>query len=166
MPSVRLHLEQGEFKMSTSNDPVPGTISKPVGRANGAEVLTAIRNGLAEGPQTVNLIAATLRDCAAGLRLCPSAHALERLGEAVGNLALLAELVSGLRSGLALLNLDSAPLTGWDSCAATFTGVVDALERRDWVLLSDLIEYELCPTLDETERGMSALHERLAGIAP
>ena len=59
------------------------------------------------------------------------------------------------------MNLDGVHLASWDACAGTFKGVVDALERRDWILLSDLIEYELCPALDETEKEMVALRERL-----
>jgi len=152
--------------MSNSNAPLPVNPPMPCAEGNSSAILAAIRAGLAESPETVNLIAASLRSCAGGLRLGQSGRALETLGQAVGNLTLLAELVSGLRSGLARLNLDSAPLASWDSCAEIFKGVVDALERRDWVLLSDLIEYELCPTLEETEREMTALRERLTGIAP
>jgi hypothetical protein len=147
--------------MSNSNDLLPEFPPAFCAGKDNSEILVAIRAGLEESPQTVNLIAASLRSCAGGLRMGQSGPALETLGQAVGNLTLLAELVSGIRTGLARLNLVGAPLASWDACAGTFKGVVDTLERRDWVLLADLIEYELCPALDETEKEMAALRERL-----
>lgn len=146
-------------------DPLSGTPRTSGSEGNGGGVLDAIRAGLAESPQIVNLIAASLRSCAGGLRLGQSGPALDTLGQAVGNLALLAELVTSLRNGLARLNLDSAPIASWHSCTETFRGVVEALERRDWVLLSDLIDYELCPMLEETQKEMAALRERLEDVA-
>jgi hypothetical protein len=127
------------------------------------DVLAAVRAGLEEAPATVRQLGGSLERCAAELRLGQPSAALAALTSAIGNLAVLAEFIVELRKGLETLGVNESGLKSWDGCRDAFREIVNALEKRDWVFLSDLIEYELCPALEQTGNGMSCLAERLAG---
>jgi hypothetical protein len=43
--------------------------------------------------------------------------------------------------------------------------MVSALENRDWVTLSDMIQYELCPMLEETQKSASDMADKLGAGA-
>ena len=127
------------------------------------DVLTTVRKALADGSESVKALECTFRRCACSLRVGATSQTLRDLTEAIANLALLAELVGQLRNGLLAAKVEGAPFSNWQGSASTeaFQGLVAALEGKDWVFLADLLEFEICPLMAETEREMSLLGERL-----
>jgi hypothetical protein len=86
---------------------------------------------------------------------------MAELTQAIGNLALLSEFIGELRRGLQRLRVTVDVFPAWNDARDVFQGMVSALESRDWVTLSDMIEYELSPMLEETQKCASDLAERL-----
>ncbi len=52
----------------------------------------------------------------------------------------------------------------WDNSLGIFREMLSAFETRDWVTLSDLIQYELPPLFEEGKKGLSEISERLLEI--
>lgn len=130
-------------------------------------LLDAVRNGLAEGAGVVAELKNSLKSCSDNLRIGQSAQALGELTQAIGNLALLSEFIGELERGLKGLRVTGDVFPAWNDAREAFQGMVSALENRDWVVLSDMIQYELCPMLEETQKCASDLAEKLGtGAAP
>ncbi len=134
-----------------------------VGSRKSTDVLTIIRKALADSSGHINALECTFRRCACNLRVGASSQTLRELTDAIANLALLAELVGQLRSGLLAAKMGGAFFSRWQgpASAEAFQGIVTALEGKDWVFLADLLEYEISPLMAETQKEMSLLSERL-----
>jgi hypothetical protein len=124
-------------------------------------LLDAVKSGLAEGARVVAELNCSLKSCADNLRIGQSAQVMAELTQAIGNLALLSEFIGELRRGLQRLRVTVDVFPAWNDARDVFQGMVSALESRDWVTLSDMIEYELSPMLEETQKCASDLAERL-----
>ncbi|NWG10097.1 MAG: hypothetical protein HXX80_07345 [Nitrososphaerales archaeon] len=133
------------------------------GSRDSAELRNALRRALAEGSENVRALEGSFRRCVSNLRLGGSGQNLAELSDAIASLALLTELVGQLRTGLLVTDLEARPFSMWQipSSAEAFQGLVKALEEKDWVFLADLLEYEICPLMLETDKEMSQLSKRL-----
>ncbi len=131
------------------------------------DVLTTVRKALADGSGSVKALERTFSRCAGSLRVGVSSQTLRELTDAMANLALLAELVGQLRNGLLVAKVEGAPFSRWQgpASAEAFQGIVTALEGKDWIFLADLLEYEICPLMAETQTEMSLLSQRLDACA-
>jgi len=138
------------------------------GRQENAEILNTIRKALVEGSESVRALEMTLKRCATSLRVGEPGPVLGELTDAIANLALVTELVGQLRKGLLASKMEGTPFSRWQASASTeaFQGIVAALEGKDWVFLSDLLEYEICPLMAETGREMSLLGDGMCATGP
>ncbi|GEM_PF-3374717 len=129
-----------------------------------SELLDAVEKGLAEGAG----VAAELRDSLLRsvdeIRLGGpgQGQAMARFTQALENLTLMTDLVRELRKGLHCLGIEANPFSAWDHAGEGLAAMVSALENRDWILLADTIQYELCPLLEETEKRAGATARMLA----
>jgi len=126
-----------------------------------AELSAVVRHALTEGAGTLEHLQEALRQCAESLRLGDPGGTATDLREVIGHLVILSEFIDQVRKGLRALQVDGTPFEAWSRSVDVFQQMVSAMESRDWVTLSDLIEYELHPRLDETRHEMLALTARL-----
>ena len=161
MAAGAIESTDGETTTHERGKETRGDMMETAGGAEATDMLNAVRKALAEGSESVKALECTFKRCAGGLRLGEPSQTLGELTDAIGNLALLAELVGQLRSGLLVLRVEGTPFSRWQASAEAFQGMVTALEGKDWVFLSDLLEYEICPLMQETEKEMSLLSEQL-----
>jgi hypothetical protein len=138
------------------------------GRQEQVAILDTVCQALVRGAESAEALEKTLKRCAANLRVGQSSEVLGELTDAIANLALITELVGQLRRGLLASNMEGAPLSRWQTPASAqaFQEIVTALEAGDWVFLSDLLEYEICPLVTETGAEMSLLLDDLRVSGP
>ena len=150
---------------------------------NIATVDTAAGGGCvaAENISQAGMVADVLQDCCCYLddlgRFLSATSSQFRIGDGVAANGSLAELVSGL--GLLLQTIDAVSaslgpdfatsLPGNESLERLMSGlnavlneIVHAQERKDWVLIADLLEYELAPHLENWKGIFTALRVTLS----
>ena len=74
------------------------------------------------------------------------------------------EFLSELKAGISYFNsfgLPEDPISTDDSGFNLFMQMHGALESQDWILLSDLIEYELTPLLIKEDEWLGLLDDTL-----
>jgi len=75
------------------------------------------------------------------------------------------EFIKELKSGINFFDgfgLPADPISSQDSGLNIFKEMQSAFETKDWIMLSDLIEYELSPLLDQEGEWLDALGGKLA----
>jgi hypothetical protein len=130
-----------------------------------AELLTRIREGVESALQVVGEIDAGLLDSSKRLRVDPSNDAFSALSMGLTNLGDLIALVQEIRRGVAHLGSRSVPREAFsflDKSTDLFREMQAAMERKDWVSLADLIQYELSPLLAEGKKEFSSVLELLS----
>jgi len=130
-----------------------------------AELLTRIREGVESALQVVGEIDAGLLDSSKRLRVDPSNEAFSALSMGLTNLGDLIALVQEIRRGVAHLESRSVPrevFSFLDKSTDLFREMQAAMERKDWVSLADLIQYELSPVLAEGKKEFSSVLELLS----
>ncbi|MBI4687004.1 MAG: hypothetical protein HY756_04375 [Nitrospirae bacterium] len=130
------------------------------------QLIEALRNGISETGRLIIDIKGGLSECARLLRIEQNADILTLLAGRLSNLSHLNDFIGELRKGIEQLNLQGYNISGtdlshWDKSIRLFKDMLSALEAKDWITLSDLIQYELDPFLIEGERGLSHLLEAL-----
>ncbi|MBI4683429.1 MAG: hypothetical protein HY757_10075 [Nitrospirae bacterium] len=76
------------------------------------------------------------------------------------------DFIKQLKEGMRFFEgfgLPSDPIMSQDSGINLFNEMNSALESKDWIMLSDLIEYELSPLLMKEDEWLSALDEKILG---
>ncbi|NOZ26202.1 MAG: hypothetical protein GXO94_08965 [Nitrospirae bacterium] len=130
------------------------------------ELVGAIQKGIAETDGVVTEIGEKLLDCVNLLRTEQSDDVFMALSEGIKNLDYLMEFVREVRKGVEHLRLrgydiSMEPFACWDDSLDIFKEMLSAFESKDWVTLSDLIQYELPQILGEGRQGLSAIRDRL-----
>lgn len=126
-----------------------------------AELHETVARCASDAADSVGHIGDGLLDCANRLRSEQTEEIFTALSSGIDNLSQLIALVKELRTGLTQLDISVEPLSVWDKSLGTFQEMVSAFERRDWITLSDLIQYELHPLLMEARKGLFSLKETL-----
>jgi len=129
------------------------------------ELLARIREGVEAAISVVGEIDAGLLDCSKRLRVDPSNETFTALSAGVANLGDLIALVEEVRKGIAHLASLSVPegaFSALDKSTDLFREMQAAMERKDWISLADLIQYELSPILGEGKKEFAAVRDLLA----
>lgn len=128
------------------------------------ELLDAVERGLVEGACAALELRNSLSQSVDEIRLGGpvQGQAMARFTQALENLTLMTNLIRELRKGLHCLGIEANPFAAWDHAGEGLAAMVSALENRDWILVADTIQYELCPLLEETEKGAGATARMLA----
>jgi len=130
------------------------------------ELVEALRKGISEADGIVTEIGDGLLDCVNLLRSEQSDEVFMALSEGIRNLDHLMGFVREVKRGIGHLRLRGYDISMdsfacWDDSLTIFRDMLSAFETRDWVTLSDLIQYELPPLLREGRKGLSEISERL-----
>lgn len=125
------------------------------------ELLTAVNNGIVSTCESIGQISSRLMECANVLRIEQTEKVFNDISVLMDNLTALMDFVIDLRNGLEQLEISQVSLTSWTKSIDIFKEMLSASERKDWITLADLIEYELNPLLQEGKNGLSELSKRL-----
>jgi len=133
-------------------------------KGNDTGVLNAIKMGIEETLGIIGEIREGLLDCSRRLRVEQEGQVFTTLSEGIKNLSYLMDFIKELKNGLDHLmlkgcNLPEGSLSCWDRSLEIFKEMHSAFERKDWITVSDIIEYELYPLLIEGEKGLSKLKD-------
>ncbi|VAX29992.1 hypothetical protein MNBD_NITROSPIRAE03-721 [hydrothermal vent metagenome] len=133
------------------------------------ELVKAVQKGITETGEIVTEIGDRLLDCVNLLRTEQSERVFMALSEEIKNLNQLMDFIREVRKGVEHLRLKGydismEPFVCWDNSLDVFREMLSAFESRDWVTLSDLIQYELPPLFEEGKKGLFEIKERLQEI--
>ena len=129
-------------------------------------LLKVIKNSLADGRETVQKLAQIFKDSVRQLRLEENENVFNQLTQNIMDLQCLMEFIGELRSGMRFFDgfgLPSDPITHQSTGVNLFKEINSAIETRDWIMLSDLIEYELVSLLIKEDEWFGSLEEKLKG---
>ncbi|MEW6720411.1 MAG: hypothetical protein AB1346_08180 [Thermodesulfobacteriota bacterium] len=128
------------------------------------ELLSRIREGVETALSVIGEIDAGLLDCSKRLRIDPSSETFAVLSAGIANLGDLLALVQEIRKGADFLPSRPVPadaLSTLEKSIDLFREMQAAMERKDWISVADLIQYELSPVLSEGKKEFSAVRELL-----
>jgi hypothetical protein len=129
------------------------------------ELLARIREGIESALSVVGEIDAGLVDCSKRLRVDPSNDTFSALSMGVTNLGDLISLMQEIRKGFAHLVSRPVPPEAFsflDKSVDLFREMQASMERKDWISLADLIQYELSPLLGEGGKEFGAVRDLLS----
>ncbi len=121
-------------------------------------------NSIEETKDTIGKIEDRLLDCAQNLRVNQDSDTFDMLAANMDNLSQLIEYISELKNGLISIKGDDLPaefFEHWDRSIEVIRDMNLAFESKDWVTVSDLIEYELSPLLCEGGKGLIKIRDGL-----
>ncbi|MBI5409983.1 MAG: hypothetical protein HZA14_11505 [Nitrospirae bacterium] len=130
----------------------------------GAELLTAIKASIGDARFVAQQLSGSFKDNVRSLRLEENEDTFLHLEQNINDLRHFMEFVKELGNGLGCLNelsLPPNPASSQNSALNIFKDMNSAFETKDWIMLSDLIEYELAPLLDKEDEWLGSLDEKL-----
>jgi len=129
------------------------------------ELLSAIKNSISDARQVVKELAEVLSERIQPLRLEESESVFNDLTQNIYDLQGLMEFISELKDGMNYyegFGLPSDPISSNNEGLSLFNEMLTSMESKDWIMLADLIEYELSPMLIKEEEWLGKLDEKLA----
>jgi len=129
------------------------------------ELLSKIREGVDNAISAVGEIEGRLLACSKLLRIDQRGETFTALALEISNLGDLVELVREIKKGSDLLAsrpLEAGAFDSWEKSIGLFRDMLTAFEGKDWIVLADLIQYELSPILAQGEKDLAAVRDRLA----
>ena len=129
------------------------------------ELLSAIKNSISDARQVVKELAEVLSERIQPLRLEESESVFNDLTQNIYDLQGLMEFISELKDGMNYyegFGLPSDPISSNNEGLRLFKEMLTSMESKDWIMLADLIEYELSPMLIKEEEWLGKLDEKLA----
>ena len=130
-----------------------------------AELLIAIRQGVDMAIAAIDDIEAELLDGSKRLRTDPSKETVAALSAGIGNFDDLVSLMREIHKGCTHLrnpSVSSESKTVLTKSADLFHTMQESMERKDWIVLANLIQRELSPILGESRRECFAVRDCLA----
>ena len=128
------------------------------------EIFNAIRESLSDARLTVQKIAEIFTDIIQPLRIEGSEAVLTTLTQHIQELDCFLQYVAELKKGMSYFEefgLPDDPISSQDAGLTIFKEMNSALESKDWIMLSDLIEYELITLLQKEDEWLGFLNEKI-----
>ncbi len=128
------------------------------------EVLAAIKNSIGDAKQVVKELADVFTERIQPLRQEESERVFNDLTQNIYDLQCLMEFISELKEGMRFYDgfgLPPDPISSDNAGLKLFKEMLASMESRDWIMLADLIEYELSPLLMQEEDWLQKLDEKL-----
>ncbi len=128
------------------------------------ELLTAIKNSINDARFSAKKLAGVFSDNIQSLRFEESESVFLNLEQNIHDLECFLNFLSELKDGMTFFDdfgLPPDPISLQNSGLNLFHEMHSAMESRDWIMLSDLIEYELSPLLLKADEWFGALDEKL-----
>jgi hypothetical protein len=132
------------------------------------ELLRVIKGSIGDARSTLQELARIFTNDVQMLRIEESEDVFHRLMQNIRDLQCVMEFMGELKEGLRFFNefgLPSDPITHQENGVKLFREMNSAFETKDWIMLSDLIEYELSPLLMREDEWFALLDEKLAECA-
>ncbi len=130
------------------------------------DLVRALKDGIGEVEELMGEIKERLLQAAEGLRVEQDGEAFQRLSGGIENLRDLIDFFEQVKEGLTCLGDPSIPqerLLCWDRSVELFQEMLSAFERKDWITVADIIEYELKPVLEAGREGLREINLSLKG---
>jgi len=128
------------------------------------ELLVAIKNSIGDARQVVKELSEVFSERIQPLRLEESEAVFNDLTQNICDLQGLMEFLSELKEGMHYFEefgLQSDPISSNGQGLNLFREMLQSMESKDWIMLADLIEYELSPLLMHEEEWLGKLEEKL-----
>lgn len=132
--------------------------------ADQPELFSAIKNSIGDARQVVKELAQVFTERIQPLRLEESEKVFNDLTQNIYDLQGLMEFISELKDGMNFyedFGLPADPISSNDDGLKLFKEMHASMESRDWVMLADLIEYELSPLLLKEDEWLGKLDDKL-----
>jgi hypothetical protein len=143
-------------------------MNESIKKENEEELLRVIKGSIGDARLTLQELAQTFRDNVQMLRVEESEGVFLRLLQNIRDLQYLMNFMGELREGIRFFNefgLPADPIKHQETGVKLFREMNSAFETNDWIILSDLIEYELSPLLVEEDEWLGMLDKKLAECA-
>lgn len=138
-----------------------------VKNATGREaLLAAIRDSIEDARNAVQSLYQALGISVRSLRLEQNEAVFTAMVQNIRDLQCLLDFIKELQGGIRFFDnfgLPPDPVSSRNFASALFEEMNTAFTVSDWVMISDLIEYELSPLLADEDRWLGQLQERLTG---
>ena len=128
------------------------------------ELLATIKNSISDARHVVKELAEVFAERIQPLRLEESEAVFNDLTQNICDLQGLMGFLSELKDGVHYFDgfgLPSDPISINNEGLKLFREMLASMESRDWIMLADLIEYELSPLLMQEEKWLGKLDEKL-----
>jgi hypothetical protein len=128
------------------------------------EIFNAIRESLNDARTAVQKIEELFTGIIKPLRIEGSEDVLTTLTQHIQELDCFLQYVEELKKGVSYFEefgLPDDPISSQDAGLAIFKEMNSALESKDWIMLSDLIEYELITLLQKEDEWLGFLNEKI-----
>lgn len=131
------------------------------------EVFSAVRDSINDARGSLRKLGGLFTETVKVMRVEESEAVFQSLVRNISDLQCFMDFMIELREALAYyqgFGMAPDPLSSSGNDVNLFQDMHRSLESRDWVLLSDLIEYELCPLLAKEDAWLGELHERMLDL--
>jgi len=128
------------------------------------ELLAAIKNSISDARQVVKELAEVFAERIQPLRLEESESVFNDLTQNICDLQGFMEFLTELKDGMDYFEgfgLPSDPISSNEEGLKLFKEILASMESKDWIMVADLIEYELSPLLIQEEEWLGKLDEKL-----
>ncbi len=128
------------------------------------ELFNAIRNSIPDARDSVKKLAEVFTENIQPLRMEESESVFVNLTQNIQDLDCFMGFIAELREGMRYFDgfgLSPDPISSQGAGMNLFQEMNSALESKDWIMLSDLIEYELSPLLLKEDEWLGSLNEKI-----
>jgi len=129
------------------------------------ELFNAIRNSIPDARFSAKKLSEVFTENIQPLRMEESENVFLDLTKNIEDLDCFVGFIAELRDGMRYFDgfgLPPDPLSLQGAGLNLFQDMRSALESRDWIMLSDLIEYELSPLLLKQDEWLGSLNEKIS----
>jgi hypothetical protein len=130
------------------------------------ELLKAIKDSVGDARFTVKRLSELFMESVQPLRLEESEAVFSNITRHVNDLQYFLVFMGELKAGMSFFNgfgLPDDPISSQNAGINLFREINSSFETKDWIMLSDLIEYELSPLLLREDEWFGALDGKLSG---
>ncbi|UCD35466.1 MAG: hypothetical protein JSU90_01140 [Nitrospiraceae bacterium] len=128
------------------------------------EIFHAVRDSIGDARESIQKLGGFFSETVRVMRVEESEAVFNALVRNISDLECFMEFIGELRDALRYYSgfgMAHDPMSSAETGLNLFQEMHKSLESRDWILLSDLIEYELCPILVKEDAWLGDLHERM-----
>jgi len=126
------------------------------------ELLNAIRSSIGDARDSVQKLENVFKSNVKSLRVEESEEVFQNLSQNIHDLQYFIEFINELKNAATCFdnfNLPADPISSENMGMNLFNEMANAFMSSDWIMLSDLIEYELSPMLIQEDEWLGVLGE-------
>jgi hypothetical protein len=128
------------------------------------ELFNAIRDSIMDARYSAKKLAEMFTENIQPLRMEESENVFVNLSQNIQELDYFLGFIKELRDGMRYFDgfgLPPDPISSKGAGLNLFHDMNSALESKDWIMLSDLIEYELSPLLMKQDEWLGSLNDKI-----